>query len=143
VLDPDPITYFYKHFRAINAFYFNADIPERDFYTLRERNPSHEWNAPPFQSEVETYIPSSGTWAMWGDRSREIAVLGLDELALASYLVKEHGYWVDAEAALNGFARVPYKNQIAPEDLRRELVANFGNSANLVQKLAQAVKYHV
>jgi hypothetical protein len=72
-----------------------------------------------FSTEIETYIPNSLSWTMWGERSREIAVIGLDDPVLAADLVNEKGYWMDAETALRRFARMPFVDRKVPEDFRR------------------------
>ena len=141
VLDPDPIAYFYKHFHKINAFYFKADITEDEYYDIRARNPGNQADAIQFNTGIETYLPSSLSWAMWGERSREIAVIGLDDQALAKTLIADKCYWMDAETASNGFASMPYRNQEMPEDFRRALIANYGSRADLEKKLGQTVEY--
>jgi hypothetical protein len=141
VLDPDPINYFYKHYHKINAFYFKANITKKEYISLRWRNPGNEADAIQFNTGIETYIPNSLSWAMWGERSREIAVIGLDDPALAAFLVKENGYWMDAETASNEFASMPYPQQNMPEDFRRSLIAKYGSRADLEKKLGQKVEY--
>ena len=42
VVDPDPIKYFYKHYHRINAFYFKGNITQKEYVTLRWRNPGNE-----------------------------------------------------------------------------------------------------
>ena len=141
VLDPDPIAYFYKHFRKINAFYFKANITEAEYYDIRWRNPGNPTDAIQFNTGIETYIPNSLSWAMWGERSREIAVIGLDDPALAEALISDKGWWMDAETASNEFASMPYRNQQMPEDIRRALITNYGNRADLEKKLGHKVDY--
>jgi hypothetical protein len=141
VLNPEPITYFYKHFIKINAFYFKADVTEDEYYAMRWRNPGNPSDAIQFNTGIETYIPSSLSWAMWGERSREIAVIGLDDSALAEALIADKGYWMDAETASDEFASMPYRDQKMPEDLRRALSANYGSRADLENKLGHKVVY--
>lgn len=141
VLDPDPIDYFYKHFQKINAFYFKASITEDEYYTMRWRNPGNEPDAIMFNSRVETCIPESASWAMWGERAREITVIGLDDPAMVAYLVGENGYWMDAETASVEFAGMPYARHEMPDNIRRTLIANYGSRADLEQKLGQKVEY--
>lgn len=77
---PDPVTFFYKRYQKIYAFYFKVDISENEYYSIRWHDPKTPANYPKpiqFNTEIETYIPSSTSWAMWGERSREIAVIGL------------------------------------------------------------------
>jgi hypothetical protein len=92
-------------------------------------------------TELEIHLPTSGRWAMWGERGREFAVLGLDDPALAAHLVNVNGYWIDAETAIDGFAKAPFVDQNAPEDFRRALIANYGNRADLENKLNQKITY--
>jgi hypothetical protein len=141
VLDPDPINYFYKHFHKINAVYFRGNITKKEYTSLRWRNPGNQADAIQFNTGIETYIPSSLSWAMWGERSPEIAVIGLDDPVLAAYLVKENGYWMDAETSLRRFARMPFIDQKVPEDFRRALIANYGSRADLEKKLGEKVEY--
>jgi len=35
ILVPDPITFFYKEFQKIYAFYFKADISEQEYDSMR------------------------------------------------------------------------------------------------------------
>jgi hypothetical protein len=78
---------------------------------------------------------------MWGERSPEIAVIGLDVPALAEALIADKGWWMDAETASNEFASMPYRNQQMPEDIRRALIANYGSRADLEKKLGHKVDY--
>lgn len=60
---------------------------------------------------------------------------------LVAYLVKENGYWMDAETASGAFVSMPFINQKTPEDFRRALIANYGSRADLEKKLGQKVEY--
>lgn len=141
VLDPEPINYFYKHYQKINAFYFKWNIAKKDYISLRWRNPGNEVDAIQFNSGVETYIPSTLSWAMWGERSPEIAVIGLDDPALVKALIADKGYWMDAETASNTFVKMPFRDQKVPEDFRRALIANYGSRADLERSLGEKVEY--
>ncbi|MGA7384588.1 MAG: hypothetical protein WBW81_07830 [Methylocella sp.] len=81
------------------------------------------------------------SWAMWGERSREIAVIGLDDPTLAKTLIADKGYWMDAETSSRRFARMPFIDQKVPEDFRRSLIANYGSRADLEKKLGEKVEY--
>jgi len=138
VLDPDPISFFYERFRKIYAFYFKANISEDEHYHMRWREPGNEAKSFPFHTKLETYIPSSASWAMWGESSREIAVIGLNDPVLARFLVNENGYWTDAETALDDFASMPYRGQKVPEDFRHTLIANYGTKKDMEDKLGRS-----
>ncbi|MGH6848633.1 MAG: hypothetical protein ACREC0_14730 [Methylocella sp.] len=141
VIEPDPINYFYKQYHKINAFYFKGNITKKEYISLRWRNPGNEADAIQFNTGIETYIPGSLSWAMWGERSSEITVIGLDDPALVESLIADKGYWMDAETSLRRFARMPFMDQKVPEDFRRALIANYGSRADLEKKLGQEVEY--
>jgi hypothetical protein len=47
---------------------------------------------------------------------------------------------MDAEAASNEFASMPYPKRKMPEDFRHGLIANYGSRADLEKKLGQKVE---
>jgi hypothetical protein len=139
VLDPEPISYFYKHFDRINSFCFDADISEEDYLKLLWRDPGNRNDALIFHAETVVWIPDNGHWAIWGERSREIAVIGFDDPGQAEFLLNEDGYWIDAETAITeDFARAPYRDGKAPEDFARALIENYGSRKDLQTKLEAA-----
>lgn len=144
VLDPHPIDYFYKHFGKINAFIFDGGMTEQDYGAMRRLSPGNAADAIGTGMEIEVYIPSSGSWALWGEHGREMNVLGLDDPALVSTLVEEVGYWMDAENAItDGFASSPFeiRNQKALEIFRPALIENYGTRADLEAKLGKKIQY--
>ncbi|MFZ0497050.1 MAG: hypothetical protein WBE80_09075 [Methylocella sp.] len=144
VLDPDPITFFYRKFQKLYAFYFKADITEQEYYSMRWVEPINPVNYTKpigFNTEIETYIPNSLSWAMWGERSREIAAIGLDDPTFAEALIANNGYWMDTETALQRFADMPFIDHKVPEDFRRALITNYGSRADLDKKLGEKVVY--
>ena len=141
-LDPDPIAFYHKEFHKICGVYFKANFSIAEYLHMLwlEVSPGDEPSEFLF-TELEVYLPESESWAMWGERSRDIAVLGLDDPALAAFLVNETGYWMDAETALRRFARLPFIDQKVPEDFRRALIANYGSRADLDKNLGQEIEY--
>lgn len=146
VIDPDPIDHFEKKLKTIPAFYFTANVGEKKFNELCRRGldrVGHFADSIANVSDVESYIPGSASWAMWGERQPEIAVLGLDDPELVAHLIDENGYWMDAESATDdgGFAVMPYSNRKIPEDVRAALIANYGGRADLERGLGRKVRY--
>ncbi len=72
-----------QRYKKIYAFYFKANLSPEDYFRMHWIEPSSQHDPTPFHTELEIYIPKSASWAMWGERSREIGVIGLDDLALA------------------------------------------------------------
>lgn len=142
VLDPHPIDYFYKHFGKINGFKFKADISEKDSAAMVRLNPGNETDAILYYWNVQTAIPSSGAWAIWSEHGTEIDVLGLNDPALAAYLVKDGAFGLDAETAIkDAFARSPYRDKKVPEAFARPLIDNYGSRAELETKLGKKIHY--
>lgn len=107
VLDANPITFFYREFQKIYGFYFKANISVADFFHMRWIEPFLKDDPFPFHTKLEVYLSESASWATWGERWREIAVIGLDDPILVAYLVNKNGYWMDAETASDGFVNMP------------------------------------
>jgi hypothetical protein len=141
-LDPDPITFYDKEFHKIYGFYFKANFSLAEYLHMLwvEVCPGDEPSEFLF-TEVEVYLPESASWAMWGERSRDIAAIGLDDPALAAFLVNETGYCMDADTALGSFAKLPFAGQKVPEDFRRALTANYGSRDDLEKKLGRKVRH--
>lgn len=140
VIDPEPITYFYKHFKKINSFRFSASITGKEYSALVRLSPGNEPDALLYHGDTVVWIPERADWAMWGQRDREITVIGFDDPAMADFLLNDVGYWFDAETALEVFAGMPYTSngRKAPEDFARPLIENYGSRAELERKLTQA-----
>ena len=84
VLDADPITFFYREFQKIYGFYFKANISVAEYFNMHWVESFPKVDPIPFHTELEVYLSGSANWAMWGERSREIAMIGLDDQALAA-----------------------------------------------------------
>ncbi|MGO9673361.1 MAG: hypothetical protein ACLPSF_04205 [Methylocella sp.] len=140
VLDPDPISYFYKHFGKLNSFCVGANITDEEYSALVRLSPGNEADALLYHGDTVVWIPEHADWAMWGQRDREITVIGFNDPQMADFLLNDVGYWFDAETALEVFAGMPYTSneQKAPEDFARPLVENYGSRADLERKLTQA-----
>jgi len=141
VLDADPIKFFWERYKKIYAFYFPANISPAEYFKMLWVEPYPADDPFPFHTELEVYIPDSFSWAMWGERSAEIAVIGLDDPALVKALIADKGWWMDAETASDEFVSMPFIDQKVPEDFRRALIANYGSRADLEQKLGRKVEY--
>ncbi|VTZ52641.1 hypothetical protein MPC4_90116 [Methylocella tundrae] len=140
VLDPNPISYFYKHFGKINSFRFGANITDEEYSTLVQLSPGNDADALLYHGDTVVWIPEHADWAIWGQRDPEITVIGFDDPALADFLLNDVGYWFDAETALKVFAGMPYRSNgyKAPEDFARPLIENYGSRKDLERKLDEA-----
>lgn len=140
VLDPDPIS-FHEHFHKINSVYFHAAIAKEEYKKLLYLDPGNPNDALMYTAEVLVWLPSNSHWAMWGQRDREIAVIGFDDPAQADFLLNEDGYWIDAETAIgdDAFGSTPfYPDHKVPENFARALIENYGSRRNLEHKLKEA-----
>jgi len=77
VLDPDPIAYFHKEFGDCPFFELDSHRTEADYWDALARAPvDSPADAPLYNSEVVVWVPFSTDWAIWGQRSCGICVLG-------------------------------------------------------------------
>jgi len=76
VLEPDPETYFYRHFGCFGALEIPAD-ESWDGYRAEMQNgpPSSPVDSLAVNSFVLAWFPPSLRWLIWGERSSEIMVL--------------------------------------------------------------------
>ena len=77
VLEPDPIHYYKKEFGYYNWAELSASASSEDYWTMLSCFPS-ESRADSIlaNSEKVVWLPPSKKWAIWGERSCEVCVLG-------------------------------------------------------------------
>ncbi len=120
VLDPDPKSYFKNEF----GYYNWAEIPvsssKDDYWNVLNAHPESSLaDSILFNSEKVVWLPRSGKWAVWGERSYGVCVLG-------SYEHVENGPWRDVEWALANCFANNFTSRIVPAEFATLLRRNFG-----------------
>lgn len=122
VLDPDPEGYYMKEFGYYNWARVPVAVSSEDYWALLEEYPDAS-PADSFlvNSEKIIWLPQSANWAVWGQRSYGVCVLGCREhLPVDS--------WHTVEWALDYMANC-FQNRIVPSDFAAKLRLNFGAPA--------------
>ena len=79
VLEPDPEGYFYSHFGHFAAAEFSKGISAKRYRAVLEDAPKlSPADALTSNSQVLVWFPNSLRWVVWGERSPEILVLGVE-----------------------------------------------------------------
>lgn len=121
-LDPDPSSYFKKHF----GFYNWANIPvsissDAYLHLLNEYPDTSPADCLGINSETVFWIPRSGKWAIWGSRGWGTCVVGFRRRIPK---VSLHGLrW-----ALDINLTYCFRYSTVPSDFREKFWSNYGNS---------------
>jgi hypothetical protein len=76
-LDPDPLNYFFGHFKKYGALTFSVNNSSDDYYEGLSTSPSESpADALVYNSEVLTWFPGSLKWLIWAERSVGLGVIG-------------------------------------------------------------------
>lgn len=124
VLVPDPDNYFLKEFG-----YFNwADLPismsASDYWGMLNAHPKDcPADSVLANSEKVVWLPHSGEWAIWGERSRGICVLGKRNQCLIEGI--SHGLWRNSDEALNGLLANGFDGRVVPSRFAEKFRFNF------------------
>jgi hypothetical protein len=81
ILDPDPVNYFYHAFGYYNWFKLSIDNETANDYSdvLISGPERSEADAILYNSETVIWVPMSGKWAVWGERSVELCALAFSD----------------------------------------------------------------
>lgn len=120
VLDPSPSDYYKKEFGVYNWAELSIGLSSDDYWSLLNHHPkSSPADSVIANSEKIVWFPESGKWAVWGERSYGVCVLGARaKLSLDS--------WHDVEWALQNYLPNCFREQVVPSDFARTLRLNYG-----------------
>ena len=125
VLDPDPSSYYKKEFGYYNWANIPVSFSSHEYWNLINEYP----NASPadcllVNSEKVIWLPKSGKWAIWGERSYEVCVIGCRKEILSGSL----NDLKDLEWALEAAVCYCFRDCIVPRDFAEKLRTNYGSS---------------
>lgn len=125
VLDPNPIEYFFKEFDQYNWCILSRGATAEDYWKMLEQGPKGSpVDAILFNSEVVIWLSPSLKWAIWGERSYGICLLGFDDETSGP----TSDLWCSIETAITNILPLNFNNQNVPDDIARSLLKNFRSS---------------
>jgi hypothetical protein len=79
VLDPHPVEYYYKEFSQYNwCILTNGTTADEYWNTIEQGSEESPADAILFNSEVVVWLSPSMKWAIWGERSYGICIIGFN-----------------------------------------------------------------
>lgn len=122
VLDPNPIEYFFKEFDQYNWCILSRGTTAEDYWEMLEQGPNGSpADAILFNSEVVIWLSPSLKWAIWGERSYGICLLGCDDEISGP----TSDLWFSIETAITNRLPLNFNNQNVPDDIARSFLKNF------------------
>lgn len=119
VLDPHPVSYYKKEFGFFNWAILPLSISADEYWSFLNWHP----DGSPADSllanaEKVVWLPPSGKWAVWGERSLEVCVLGCREYA-------RHTTWHDVDWALRTAVPKCFRDGVVPQEFVIRLRQNY------------------
>jgi hypothetical protein len=130
VLDPDPKDYFLREFGYINWADIRTSMSASDYWNLLNAHPKDSpADSVLANSEKVVWLPHSGKWVVWGERSRGVCVLAARNRGLLEGI--SCGSWRNADKALNGFLANSFKDRVVPSGFAETFLFNFLSHSDL------------
>ncbi|WP_135555444.1 hypothetical protein [Paenibacillus cymbidii] len=125
VLDPHPVDYYYNEFSQYNWCILQEGTTADEYWNMLEQAPEESpADAISINSEVIVWLPSSMKWAIWGERSYGICVLGFDDGDIGDY---ECESWFTMDQAITDLVSLNFKNYSVPEEIIFKLINHYSS----------------
>lgn len=124
VLDPHPIDYFHKEFGYFNWAVLPVSASSEKYWDLLNRHPVESpADSIVSNSEKVIWLPASGKWAIWGERSFGMCVLGCHESV-------ERCAWHDVDWALKYALPNCFRGRTVPQEFADCLRLNYSGTSH-------------
>ncbi|WP_234399865.1 diadenosine tetraphosphatase [Paenibacillus popilliae] len=128
MLNPDPVTYYYKEFGYYNWLHIPANMPEDYYWDMLNVEPNQ---SPPdallFNSFVMVWASPSKQWAIWGERDYGIAVLGFHKDGVMRQQIHENEIWRKMDDEVADLISLNFRGFTLPKDIKEELFLHYQN----------------
>ncbi|WIV21078.1 hypothetical protein QPK24_10590 [Paenibacillus polygoni] len=120
VLDPYPVDYYYNEFSEYNWCVLQKGTTADEYWSILEQGPEESpADSILINSEVIVWISSKMKWAIWGERSYGICVLGLNDGDISGY---ESESWFTMDQAISELLPLNFRNCTVPEEITSMLL---------------------
>ncbi|QJC52575.1 hypothetical protein HGI30_14050 [Paenibacillus albicereus] len=124
VLDPHPVDYYYNEFSQYNWCIFQKGTTDDDYWNMLEKGPDESpADAILYNSEVVVWLSPSMKWAIWGERSYGICILGFNN-EIGDY---KSDSWFTMDRAINELVSLNFKKCTVPEEISTKLKKFYSN----------------
>jgi hypothetical protein len=125
VIDPDPETYYFKHFNRYGAITFPVSARADDYGAALDSEPKNSpTDALRYVASIVTWFGNSCAWGFWGER--ELGV-GVGATKVETFQWPEIGgiKWFDLDSALSELVVLNFKKRIIPPSFVSTIRENF------------------
>jgi hypothetical protein len=126
VHEPDPETYFFRHFGRYGALRFSRTTSAEDYSKALCNEPSQSSaDAFLYVGSVFSFCGNSQRWAFWGERDLGVGVAATRRDARIEWPVIPGITWFDVEGALSNLMALNFKDFAVPQEIALEMRRNF------------------
>lgn len=126
VLDPHPVDYYYNEFSQYNWCVLQKGATADEYWSMLEQGPEESpADSILINSEVVVWLSSTMKWAIWGERSYGICVLGFNDGDIGDY---ECESWFTMGQAITDLVSLNFRNHTVPEEIASKLLKYYSAS---------------
>jgi hypothetical protein len=126
VLNPDPITYYFKEFGYFNWVKLEVSITPDQYLDILNFSPE---DSPADSIFVNSYtvvwVSPSMNWGIWAEREKEICVIAFSEKMYMDSLNPILNNWRPIDNEITDWIGLNYKNFTIPKDVKDKLFLNY------------------
>ncbi|EHS58245.1 hypothetical protein [Paenibacillus sp. Aloe-11] len=124
VLDPHPVNYYYTEFSQYNWCMLNKGTTSDEYWNTLQQSPIESpADSILSNSEVIVWLPSSMKWALWGERSYGICVLGFSD-DIGDYKSES---WFTMDKAITDLVSLNFRNYTVPDEIISKLMKYYSS----------------
>jgi hypothetical protein len=128
VLDPNPVEYFYKEFNYYNWMKLPVNLSPDEYLDVLELGPEESpADAVLYNSYTVIWLPPSMKWAIWGERSYGVCVLGLQDVNNSADLLPILKSWRSIDETVLSWVGLNFVNQQLPQEIADTFFLNYSN----------------
>ncbi|MBS2773238.1 hypothetical protein KFV09_17300 [Anoxybacillus rupiensis] len=128
VLDPNPVEYFYKEFNYYNWMKLPVNLSPDEYLDVLELGPEESpADAVLYNSYTVIWLPPSMKWAIWGERSYGVCVLGLQDVNNSADLLPILKNWRSIDETVLSWVGLNFVNQQLPQEIADIFFLNYSN----------------
>ncbi|MFB5677040.1 hypothetical protein ACE3NQ_06425 [Paenibacillus terreus] len=124
VLDPHPVNYYYTEFSQYNWCMLNKGTTSDEYWNTLQQSPIESpADSILSNSEVIVWLPSSMKWALWGERSYGICILGFSD-DIGDYKSES---WFTMDKAITDLVSLNFRNYTVPDEIISKLMKYYSS----------------
>lgn len=128
ILNPDPVTYYYRKIGYYNWLHIPANAPENYYWDMLTIEPDGTpFDSLLFNSYTMVWASPSKQWAIWGERDYGVAILGLDKRNKLYTNIQENDTWGKMDEDFATLISYNFKDFKLPKDSKEKLFLHYQN----------------